>query len=289
MEIETTQESLCVAFSGITARVHYSDEEAYESLCNQCWHTITAQSAVSVDYRITREGSLWQLQRDGLLLYSEDSSQLIVQRLLHDISTVLATRTTTNLLFHAAAIAKNGMGVILPGATGSGKSTFAAWHALHGYDFLTDELVAVSPDGASMWGFVRPIRLRTGSGFLLPYLSQKTKSEQLFDQLEDGAVLVNPESLGAANITYKAKPSLIVFPQFATEPQVTVKTLSVGETVFRLMQLMLNGRGRVNDVLPPIAAIARRVPAVAIQYNDMTLSRDWIEKYWPVPIASNSS
>ena len=63
--------------------------------------------------------------------------------------------------------------------------------ALGGYDFLTDELVAVSPDGASMWGFIQPIRLRPGSGFLLPYLAHVATAEQVFDQLPDGVVPVS--------------------------------------------------------------------------------------------------
>lgn len=281
MDLDTSLKSLCIAFSGIAARVYCSSDEVYDILQNQCRHIISTQPVASVDYRIISDGPLWQLQRDGLLLYSEGSNKLIVQRLLHDISTVLASRITKNLLFHAAAIAKNGMGVIIPGTTGSGKSTFAAWHTLHGYDFLSDELVAVSPDGASMWGFIQPIRLRPGSGFLFSYLNQIGTSEQAFEPLPDGVVLVSPDSLGAGSVTYAAVPRLFVFPQFTAGSQVSIRRLSIGETVYRLAQLMLNGRGRANRVVPSITAMAKTMPAIAIHHNSVTLLRDWIEEYLP--------
>lgn len=286
MDLDTSLKSLCIAFSGITARVYCSSDEVYDTLQNQCRHLISTHHAASVDYGIFSDGRLWHLQRDSLLLYSEGSDKLIVQRLLHDISTVLASRTTENILFHAAAIAKNGAGVIIPGATGSGKSTFAIWHALGGYDFLTDELVAVSPDGASMWGFIQPIRLRPGSRFLLPYLAHVATAEQVFDQLPDGVVLVSPDALGAGSVTYSAEPRMFAFPQYAPGQQAAIRRLSVGETVYRLTQLMLNGRGRANSVVPFITALAKRVPAIAIHHSGVTLSRDWIEEYWPLARAS---
>jgi hypothetical protein len=55
-------------------------------------------------------------------------------------------------LVHAGLVAKEGRGVLLAGPGGSGKSTSAITSACAGFDFLSDDLVAIesSPDGGFM-------------------------------------------------------------------------------------------------------------------------------------------
>jgi hypothetical protein len=52
-------------------------------------------------------------------------------------------------LVHAAAVGLDGACILLPGASGSGKSTTALTAAAHGLDFLADDLCLLDPTAAS--------------------------------------------------------------------------------------------------------------------------------------------
>ncbi|MGH6800936.1 MAG: hypothetical protein ACRECZ_05915 [Methylocella sp.] len=46
--------------------------------------------------------------------------------------------------FHAAAASRGGHGVLLPGVSGTGKSTLAAFLTGHGFAYLWDDTIAMS-------------------------------------------------------------------------------------------------------------------------------------------------
>src|SRR3546814_3330456 len=67
------------------------------------------------------------------------------------------------LIIHAAAIERNGLAVILPGAPGSGKSTLTAFLVHHGWRLLSDELALVSLHDGRLTALARPIGLKNRS------------------------------------------------------------------------------------------------------------------------------
>jgi hypothetical protein len=87
---------------------------------------------------------------------------------------VIAGESTTHLVLHAAAVAEGDDVVLLPGASGTGKSTLAAAAVEAGLDYLTDEHAAVSLVTGGVVPFARPIDL--GAGGLVPASSLRTGS-----------------------------------------------------------------------------------------------------------------
>ena len=73
----------------------------------------------------------------------------------------LVTDCRNAVMLHAAAVAKETTAILIPGISGSGKSTLAAWYIQNGYDYLTDELVALqSGQDPSILPFRRAITIR---------------------------------------------------------------------------------------------------------------------------------
>ena len=76
-------------------------------------------------------------------------------------------RTRPNLqwfaLIHGSALSFGGKGLALAGPSGSGKSTLAAGLIAHGYDFLADDVVAISEPDGTIVPWPLPLSIKQGS------------------------------------------------------------------------------------------------------------------------------
>lgn len=82
--------------------------------------------------------------------------------------TELALHRSSDLFaLHAAAVSRDGRGLLLPGETGCGKSTLAAALAAEGLSFLGDDTIVLARDLARVRPIALPICLPSGSWPLL--------------------------------------------------------------------------------------------------------------------------
>ncbi len=100
------------------------------------------------------------LRRDEALIYTGDSPARAAELLQSQVCYHLADRSQGGLLFHAAALSWQGRGLLLPGATGAGKSTLTAWLLTQGFEYLTDELVFIPAGSEKLHAFTRPLNLK---------------------------------------------------------------------------------------------------------------------------------
>lgn len=66
------------------------------------------------------------LYRDDAAVYESDSDAELAEYLLGDVTVALADKSRGGLVFHAGALVRNGIGVLVPGAIGAGKTTLTA-------------------------------------------------------------------------------------------------------------------------------------------------------------------
>lgn len=71
----------------------------------------------------------------------------------------LAVERSPELLFHAGAVERDGVAVLFPGESGTGKSTMVAACVRRGFGYLTDEMVALDLSTGAVRGWPRPIML----------------------------------------------------------------------------------------------------------------------------------
>ena len=67
------------------------------------------------------------------------------------------------LHLHCAALDLHGTGILLAGASGSGKSTISVELISQGAAYLTDECVSVLPGSSTVFAYPKPITLKAGS------------------------------------------------------------------------------------------------------------------------------
>ena len=66
-------------------------------------------------------------------------------------------------ILHAAAVARDGAGVLLPAVGGSGKTTLAAWLATRGFRVLNDDAVPVLAEGGRLRAVPLALSIKAGS------------------------------------------------------------------------------------------------------------------------------
>ena len=112
-------------------------------------------------------GDHFALAAGGEVVDKSIASRAIVAKLLW----ILNRRSTERrpgspgeheVMIHAGAVEHDGTGVLMVGSSGSGKTTASIGAALHGFRFLTDDIVAVDRSGV-VRGSRKPVGLRRGA------------------------------------------------------------------------------------------------------------------------------
>lgn len=88
----------------------------------------------------------YRVRLDGRLRFWANGEDELVHLLERSITDHLMRSLTGYHLFHAGAVARNGRGIVLPAASGAGKSTMVAALALSGFDYYSDDVAVLGSD-----------------------------------------------------------------------------------------------------------------------------------------------
>ena len=173
------------------------------------------------------------------------------------------------IAFHAAALCHDDGFVLLPGRTGAGKTRLSLWYRAQGFDLGTDEIVTAS---------VEP----TGTGDLV--LGEALQRPVILKALADVNVLLRPSEtpvaqqvsswgllLRLAGVSWTQKivnRGLIVFPRYIPGASLSLTALTPGQACLGLIENCLNVRNLARGGLPFASLLARRLPAIALDYGE---------------------
>ena len=269
---------LRVIFGHCAALIECDDLSLRQSLAKHVHHRPEDAVPVVVTYLIAiKSKHNFYLWRDESLFYCAPSSSHIIERLMQDLTVTLTAHSQQQLVFHAAALAHGKNGLILCGQSGSGKSTLAAWLTASGFDYLTDELVAVALEQPYMYGLVRSIMLKKGSAFVWQRWLDESTRQKLTD-FPSGAVGLEPELLRSGNIRPTACPRILLFPRYIPNTPLTTQPLPPAEAAFHLMQHLINAKNLPNWGLAAITRLARQTTAYSLHYSDIEQATTWIKQ-----------
>lgn len=273
----TLDASLQVQFGGHTALIQCDDPDLRQTLAGYFRYCLGGNGPVVVTYHITMasngERQLW---RDGQLLHPKPTSLYIFVYLSQDLMAKLISSCQSQLVFHAAGLARGQRGIVLCGRSGSGKSTLSAWLTATGFDFLSDEIVAIGFNLLEMSGLAYPIVLKRGSEFVWQqWLGEEADQDMV--QFFDGTAWLDPEQLRASCLGTTAQPKLLLFPRYAAEATFEVHPLSPAEAAFRLMHHVVNFERLPDQGFGQVTRLARQVKAYSLTYADVTAAADWLQ------------
>jgi hypothetical protein len=181
------------------------------------------------------------------------------------------------LVIHAAALARDGNGVILSAQGGSGKSSLAAWLTADGLQYLTDEVIEIPFMGNQINTFPRSIFLKSGSAFIWKKRMSQTNSPRCL-RFADDAAWIDPELFNPISPASQSVPRLLVFPTYIPEAQLQSQELTSGETLFHILQNVTNARNLPRHGLDAATQLAKQVAAYTLTYSNLENASEWIQK-----------
>lgn len=204
--------------------------------------------------------SLWLEEKQ---IYFGDSQQRLAHFLINEVLYDCIVSNNTFQAVHAAAVCSNRKSLLLPGKSGSGKSSLAAWLTASGMNYLTDELVLLSPEGR-VHPMTRPICLKQPSYEALKSRLAIDESNILLGR--DGVMI--PHRL--LNPAWSASTPLldaIVFPTFIAGQVATLTEISSAKSCLKLMECHVNARNLPGHGFSELAAITRNTSSYELKFG----------------------
>jgi hypothetical protein len=265
-----------VSFGGATLALEYSHTRAARVVDFLYQHLPGGdETPPHLTYRLLSmaEDRHLALYREDTLIYQGASEAALADLFLADTCRSLVAQSRGGLLFHAAGLAWQNKGLMLPGQMGAGKSTLTAWLLTKGFNYLTDELVFIAAGSTSMQTFPRPLNLKRSARSVLRDWLDFSDRDQL-DPAGGDQILTGPQSdlapptlLYPANTVSQPALRLIIFPHYQSEVEFEIQPLAKARAGLELMRCLVNARNLPEHGLPEIARLARQLPAYDLRYS----------------------
>jgi hypothetical protein len=190
--------------------------------------------------------TLTQRETDGFFALWLDDQRLdetataggVVHSLLWQVHKEAVASATEVLALHAGAVAWGQAGVVLPGTTGSGKTTIVTALVRAGFSYLSDEAALIEPQTGWLQLFPKSLTLRPDSLRLLPELTERLAPElgwptRLRYDLPADAVRAN--AIGEPCVV-----RYVIIPRYVPGSKSRLASISRAETLVYLAENALN-------------------------------------------------
>lgn len=130
----------------------------------------------------------------------------------------VSVHTNEYLKLHAAAIARNGSVLIMPGVPGAGKSTLCAALGLAGWRVLSDEHALIKPGTSEVVPLCRPVSLKNESIEVIKSFDSKAVFGPITEDTHKGTVAHMKADLSQDSHDASPLPaSIMLFPKYSKE------------------------------------------------------------------------
>jgi hypothetical protein len=271
--------SRTIQFADHAIKFNIASPEILEAVDVHFAHCLGRKQAVLDEYQVEAGGEAgFFIQKNGELLFSNLTVDQVLFHLMQDGLSVLNGASASHLIFHAAGLALQERGVFLCGKSGSGKSTLTAWLLSLGFQYLSDEVMAVPFSGQLAQGFCRSLVLKQGSAIIWErWLARGRASGELLE-MNDGTVWIPPTLLNPSAVRAQVEPQVIVFPVYSAEATFKVEPLRPAASLFMLMQCLVNARNFDGYGIQRVKELSQKISAYQLVYSDIEQAAAWIRQ-----------
>ncbi len=246
--------------------------------CDLTQGTITP---VQAEYDVMSVGngvpglSLWL---EGKCLFSGQCSYDLSYALINEVIYQCIVDNSAGHAIHAAAVGSEQGAVLLPGKSGSGKSTFTAWLLSRGCNYLTDELVMLALEERRLYPFTRPLSIKSGSSEVLATFFRCDRGDLISG--ESGFML--PHRLLNSSFKPHSPPlSLVLFPEYREGAATEFRELSPALGCARLMECYVNARNIKGHGISQLADCTRSTPIYQLVYGKFDGMWELLNRLFP--------
>jgi hypothetical protein len=218
------------------------------------WYSLHGRSGATVD-----------VSRDGEVLVRAVGPADAVSWVVWHVNRSAVEAGDGHLLLHAGALEVDGWAVVLPGVSGSGKSTLCAGLAQAGFDYLSDELVALDLTTDRVLPYPKPITVKAGSFEALARIGLRPgdgawRGEEWQLAVGDGTGL---------RVGRTCRPCFVIVPRYVRGAVTSLSELSETEAFFALAANAVNLRSRAARGTDALGRAVARCRCVALTFSDL--------------------
>ncbi len=175
-----------------------------------------------------------------------------------------ALNSSRYYVFHAGAVAREGKALLLPAASGSGKSTTTAGLLRRGFQLLSDEIGALEIETERVAVYPRSLSLRED---VLGLLGLAPGSGVAFPPIPGR--FVQPEELGSSRAPAPARLALVALPRFSPGAETRIERQRRGPALMALLQSSCSQAVHKVAGLDWLIALLVRVPCYEVTFSDL--------------------
>ncbi|MDQ3628143.1 MAG: hypothetical protein M3419_04930 [Actinomycetota bacterium] len=224
----------------------------------------------------------WQLRvGDKRLAGGVTATDLLRMLTWHLNHTTIERSSSRFVLLHAAAATRHGLTVILPADQECGKSTTVSGLLREGWDYVTDEAVAIDPATGWLTPFCKNLSLDSGSWHLFPecrpsWVPPVGTVQSLTREVRQWQV--PPSWLGATIAPGRVTPPrLVVFPKYVAGAATRCWPISRAEAVRQLALTTFNFPEDPQRNLEVLARVVASATVARLQIGSLDGALDAIE------------
>lgn len=191
----------------------------------------------------------------------------------------VAMRVYTYLTFHSAVAERNGRAILIPGASGQGKTTLSASLMLRGWRLFSDEFGLFDMDLGKLVPYPRPLSIKNESIDVLKSFSQAAEFTKSMTKTPKGTLAyLKPSEESIARSNEPADLSWFVFPEFAPDQEPLLTRLEPGRAMFGLTRSSVNYDKFGEKSFRILADLVEQVPAYNMRYPDLDTAGAMIDE-----------
>ncbi len=183
------------------------------------------------------------------------------------------------LIIHSAVVEKDGLGLMLPGSPGSGKSTLCAALTHSGWRLLSDEMALLSVTDGMIYPVPRPVSLKNQSIQIIKAFAAEAQFGDRVAGTTKGDIehmYVPEENALQASMGIHAK--YLVFPHYQSGCETEVAPLSKGRASMSLIENAFNFNILGHQGFEMISDLVDSLECHDFTYPDLQQALDGIEQ-----------
>ncbi len=239
-------------------------EKIVNFLCCDLQQDSKAPSIAKYDVMSVGSKPIFSLWYEGNKIYDGESKYDLAYALINEIIHHCIVNNNKGHVIHAAAITSGKGGILLPGESGSGKSTFTTWLVSKGYGYLTDELVVITEKTHRIVPFTRPLSIKKGSVSVVSSFVNPDPQHMITGR--NGSMLAH--RCVNSNFEVDTPPlTLILFPKYQPNSPLELKRISPAIACAKLMECYVNARNIPGHGIGTLADLIRNTQVYQLTYG----------------------
>jgi len=222
----------------------------------------------------SRPDGLVNLWLDGTEILPGTSLESVVDHLLWEVSRSGIDSAVDLLAVHAGAVSWGDAGAVLPGASGSGKSTMVAALVEAGCEYLSDEAALIDLGSGLIRPYPRALWMSETSIDLLGRLRERLPRELAAPNRWERHV--PPDALRPSAIGGSCELRCVIVPEHVPGAMTILEPIRRSEAVLALMTNAFNLAEFKGAALVALAAIAQHISAYRLRMGELSAAVDLV-------------